>query len=590
MNLSGEFDDVLESVFRLPAYEGTSKVMPLEEALRRYVKPSMTLHIGRGAGAATCEILRQFYGKNPAFTIVMSMVWDHVPSLIHCGLVKKVISSNCTQHNTAPAPNPIIQRAFKDRSVAFENWSLLTHVLMLVGGAMGVGFFPTKSIIGSSMAEENADSFKVIDDPFGSGKKIGLIKAVNPDISIIHAWAADPYGNILMPPPDAEGVWGAKASRSGVIATVEQIVSTDFLREHSPLVRIPGYMVNSVSVVSFGAHPESMSNDGVKEFIPYAEDHDFLDEQNKAAKKPDTFDAWLKDWVFGCRDHRDYLRRLGAERLSALRGKAAPDAWQHDLEALVESIPASEEYNPTEFMVIAAAREMMRRIRESGCRTILAGIGVSALASWVAYYQLRQQGYDVELMVGFGFFGYAPRPAHPAQDSFHNILTCKMLTDTFDVYGVFVGSDYNKALAAVGAGQIDKHGNINSTKIGDIFLTGTGGANDACSTAQEIVAVVNQSTRRFVDKVSYVSCPGHRIQTLVSNMGVFEKQGGDEFILTQYLPNSKLTSKQEAIRTVKENCSWDLKVSAQIREASPPTLEELKIVRLLDPRQEFTAP
>ena len=42
------------------------------------------------------------------------------------------------------------------------------------------------------------DAFKVIDDPFGSGKKIGIIKALNPDLSIIHGYAADRYGNTIL--------------------------------------------------------------------------------------------------------------------------------------------------------------------------------------------------------------------------------------------------------------------------------------------------------------------------------------------------------------------------------------------------------
>ncbi|MFH1486248.1 MAG: CoA-transferase [Chloroflexota bacterium] len=583
-----DFNDVLDSVFHIPDYDGTSKVIPLNEAIHRHVKPGMTLHVGRGVGAAVCELMRQFYDTDPGFTLVMSMAWDHVPNLIHCGLVKRVIASNCALHDTTPAPNPIMQRAFKDKSVVFENWTLLTHVLMHIAGAMGVGFFPTKSIIASSMANKNSDSFKIIDDPFGSGKKIGLVKAINPDVAFVHAWAADPHGNIFLPRPDAESTWGARASK-GVVATVERMVSTDFLREHASMVRIPGYMVNSVSVAPFGAHPTSMANAGVTEFPAYAEDHDFLNELNRASKNRDALDAWIKHWVLDCRDHRDYLRKLGPEGLSALRGKAAPDAWEHDLAAIIDSIPISQECNATEFMVIAAAREMAEKAMQSDCRTILAGVGVSALAAWVAYYLLRQRGHDAEVMVGYGLFGYAPRPAHPAQDNFHNILTCKMLCDTFETYGVYVGSDSNSCLAAVGAGQVDKHGNTNSTEIGELFLAGSGGANDACSTAREIVVVVNQSPRRFVDRVPYITCPGHRVGTLVSSMGVFEKPGG-EFMLSKYFPNPKLTGKEECIRAVRENCGWELKVSPQIQEASPPTSEELKILRLLDPRQEFTAP
>jgi len=48
---------------------------------------------------------------------------------------------------------------------------------------------------------------------------------------------------------------GALGSQKGIIATVEKIVSTEFIREHSSFVSVPAYFVKSVSVVPFGAHP-----------------------------------------------------------------------------------------------------------------------------------------------------------------------------------------------------------------------------------------------------------------------------------------------------------------------------------------------
>ncbi len=45
---------------------------------------------------------------------------------------------------------------------------------------------PTKSLLGSTMSEQNRDSFIEMTDPFGSGKKLGLVKALNPNIALIH--------------------------------------------------------------------------------------------------------------------------------------------------------------------------------------------------------------------------------------------------------------------------------------------------------------------------------------------------------------------------------------------------------------------
>jgi len=78
--------------------------------------------------------------------------------------------------------------------------------------------FPTKSMMGTTIAEDNQESFRVIDDPFGSGKQIGIIKALNPDLTIIHGWAADRYGNtILCQGNSIVDEWSALASKNEIV-------------------------------------------------------------------------------------------------------------------------------------------------------------------------------------------------------------------------------------------------------------------------------------------------------------------------------------------------------------------------------------
>ena len=133
------------------------------------------------------------------------------------------------------------------------------------------------------MAEDNRESFREIEDPFGEGKA-KVVKALNPDLSLIHGWAADRYGNTIISPSasSGQGAWGAFASKGGVVVTVEKLVSTDFIREHSTFVSIPGYMVNSVSVAPLGAHPYGLFNPGIKEFEGYAADYSFMVDFRKA--------------------------------------------------------------------------------------------------------------------------------------------------------------------------------------------------------------------------------------------------------------------------------------------------------------------
>jgi acyl CoA:acetate/3-ketoacid CoA transferase beta subunit len=155
-----------------------------------------------------------------------------------------------------------------------------------------------------------------------------------------------------------------------------------------------------------------------------------------------------------------------------------------------------------------------------------------------------------------------------------------MLCDVMQVYGWLVaGTD--KCLAVLGGAEIDKQGNINSTLTSNgAHLVGSGGANDA-SNAAELMLVVTQSRQRFVDKVSYVTVPGSRVTTLISDLGIFERPTPDkEFVLTAYFP--QLGVKEESIRHIKEQCGWELNVSPDVKQVPSPTQDELTLLRLLD--------
>ncbi len=99
---------------------------------------------------------------------------------------------------------------------------------------------------------------------------------------------------------------------------------------------------------------------------------------------------------------------------------------------------------------------------------------------------------------------------------------------------------------------------------------------------------MQQSRQRFLEKVPYITAPGAGVRTLVSSMGVFEKLDDDkEFTLTKYFANQSFSSKEEAIKNIKENCGWDLKVSDSVKEVSPPALEELRLLRVFDPKKHY---
>jgi acyl CoA:acetate/3-ketoacid CoA transferase alpha subunit/acyl CoA:acetate/3-ketoacid CoA transferase beta subunit len=562
-----------------------NKVVSIRQAIEENIKPGMTLHIGLEAGAATREVARTFWGKKTDFTLIMNMIGGHhALSLIHGRLVKKLIFATCADIFPRPYPNPVIQRAFKEKTIELENWSMLSLIQSLQAGALNLPYAVTRSIIGSSLAEENSDSFKIAEDPFGTDEKIGLIKALNPDISIIHGWAADPQGNVIMaaPPRDA---WGAKASRKGIIVTVEKVVSEDFIREHSLLVKIPGSLVNAVCVAPKGAHPQNLNAQNLPEFRGYGLDKEFLKILRKASEKADTLEQWVKEWVLEGGSHEEYLEKIQTAAKSPASDSSGkiPVTLAEKIET-IEDRPAS----PSEFAIVAGAREIKGLVLKNNYKTMFAGIGISGLAGWCAYYLLKEEGYHIDLIAGG--IGYQPCPGDPLLISPANMATAKMISDSFDVHGVSAGGINSSCLGVLGAGQMDKEGNINSTVIktsskGDIYLSGAGGGNDIASVTKEVVIVAVQRANRLVEKVSYITCPGTRVKTLVTNEGVYVKNGTD-FVLKGYFPASE-SSFKERINDIKESCGWTLQTLPEMEVLASPTQEELNLVRSFDPEKVF---
>ena len=588
-----DYEDIIKKHFDSYVESGSSKIMPLDAAVRRAVRPGMALHTGvthAFSYAAINELIRQFWGKDPKFTLLALSGRIHGLNMVRGKMIRKIVATFNGDVYPSPAPNPIFQRTYLDKSVEYEDWSVLTLPMRFKAAAMGLSCVTTRSIIGSGMAEANKDSFTVIDDPFEPGGKIGLLRALNPDLSFYHGAVADEYGNTLFTPPYGENLWGAMAAREGVIITVEKIVSTDFIRRHSHFAILPGCYVRSVSVAPFGAHPGGLHAHGVEGVESYAEDYDFVEVFRDVTRDDNKLDAWIRHWILDCKDHEDYTRRLGYDKIMFLKGKSHEDAWRCEIESKLGALDAGAECNPMERMVVMAARRIAEKVERNGYKTILAGIGASNLAAWLAADALKRKGVEIELVAELGFYGYSPRPADPFIFNHANIPTCKLITDVFEALGVFAGGAENKCLGALGAAQVDRFGNINSTKIpGKMYLTGSGGANDVLSSARDAVLVVPQGKNRFVEKVPYITGVGKRATTAVSTHGVFEKLNGeDTFTLTAYFPTAERPTAEACVAEIAKNCGWELRVADDLTAAPPPTVEELRLLRVFDPDRQFT--
>jgi len=566
-----------------------NKVVNLRQAIESNVKPGMTVHISLQAGAATCELARQFWGRKPNFSLIMNMIGGHhALSLVHGGLVKKLIFATCADIYPRPYPNPVIQRAFKSKTCRLENWSMLSLTQALMAGALNLPFIPTRSVIGSSLQRDNQDAIHVVEDVFGSGEKVGLVKALSPDISIIHGWAADAMGNVILPGPPRD-TWGAKASKNGIIVCTEKIVSEDFIRQHSLLVRVPGTLVKAVCLTPFGSHPQNMSAQSLPAFEGYELDHAFLTALRKATEDSEAYSRWVEEWILNCHSHEAYLDKLGEKRMQALK-RSENQTFLETVKAESRAEPAvKKDATPAEYAIINGARIIKDIIIKHRYKSMFAGIGISGLAGWCAYYFLKEKGHHVDLIAAG--IGYEPCPGDPLLISSANMATAKMISDSLDLHGVGAGGINSRCLGVLGAGQIDKYGNINSTIIqsrkgDDIYLAGAGGGNDIASLACEVVVVAVHRSNRMVENVHYITCPGTRVTTLATDEGLYVKNG-DEFILRGYYTKDERDDQNERIAEIARKCDWQVETAPQLDKLSPPTASELKLLRSFDPENVF---
>ena len=586
-----EYADLIRRRLDIPLVEGPDKVTTPAEAVRRLVAPGQMLYLGAAHGrpsALVREVIRQWWGRRPGWTLACTGLGSPWTAFVTGGLVERLITTFIGEGYPFPVPQPLVAAAVLDGRISVQNWSMLTLPLRLIAGAMGVPFMPTRSLLGSTMEEHNArdGDFLAVDDPFGADGRVGLVRALRPDVALFHAWAADRAGNVLTGVPLNENFYGAMAARGGAIVSVERIVSTEFIRRHAPLVRLPGQYVAAVVEAPYGSHPSGMYGMGIAELESYAEDPDFILDTRRAFRTAPGAEAWIREWMLDVPDQAAYVAKLGYARVMEIKGRADRDAWEPELEMLQERLGPDDRVNGAERMVVAAARLLSDKVRARGYRTYLAGVGNSNLAAWLSAYDMKAAGVDVEVMAETGMVGYLPRPAEPFVFSFRNFPSSKMLTDIFHVMGIFMGGAENRCLGSLAAGQIDKHGNINSTMIpGKHYITGSGGANDITSSAREVVVTLAQSRSRFVDKVPYVTAPGRSVTAVVSDRGIYEKADAHGELTLSAVHAG--TAEAEAVTAAREACGWELRVAPRLRRIDPPTGEELRLVRTFDPRRYF---
>jgi acyl CoA:acetate/3-ketoacid CoA transferase alpha subunit/acyl CoA:acetate/3-ketoacid CoA transferase beta subunit len=561
--------------------ETSSRAAPvqaaLDQAIAANVRPGDTVLVMMGHSRWTAgarELARQFWGTDPGFTLVMTSLGALGGAFFRGGLVRKVVTAYSGNSFPTYTPNPIFRQAYESGEVEVEHWSILTLSQRLEAAARGLPAAVTGSLVGSSMADN--DAFKVVDSPFGP---LGLLEPLAPDVALVHAAAADPAGNLVFSEPLLDGLWGAWAAKRGVVATVERVLGDIEGLGHR--VRVPAHRVLAVVEAPFGAHPGGCYAPGLP-VRSYGEDIAHWSAAADAAAR-DEFDRYVDDWVLGPATHAEYLARVGEEQLLWLEGRSDPMSWKADADAT----PIVEDAEVTKWETAASfgAREIERVVDSIGADAVLAGAGVANLAAWVGVGRARAAGSNVVLTAELGLWGYQPTPADPYIFNQRVFPSTPYLSDASAVLGMVIGGPATTTVGCLGAAEVDREGRLNSTELsGGRFLVGSGGANDVASRATACVVVTLARPERLPEAVAYVTSPGERVAGVVTDMGILRRRDG---VLRVAAVPAGDGSVEERVRAFAACCGYEPDVAREVEELHPPRPDEVRALRDFDRRRLF---
>src|SRR3990172_6784413 len=279
-----------------------NKLSSLQEAIAGEIHDGMSVVMGCGLEslipfAAGYEIIRQKEKDLALIAPISDMQFDQI---IAAGLgnVAAGLGHNFRRAAEEGIPHPI----------EVEDHSNFTIALALKAAAMGLPFLPTKTAAGSDFSR--AGHFKPVSCPF-SGEELLAVRAITPDVAILHVQRADPEGNAHIWGNLGVVVEGARAAKKGIL-TCEEIVDKEVIVGDPNRTLIQGFLVSSVVHVPFGSHPSPTQG--------YARrDDDFYFDYHKESRSREGFERWLEKWVLGVKDHEEYLSRLGEERVRKLK-------------------------------------------------------------------------------------------------------------------------------------------------------------------------------------------------------------------------------------------------------------------------------
>ena len=228
-------------------------------------------------------------------------------------------------------------------------------------------------------------------------------------------------------------------------------------------------------------------------------------------------------------------------------------------------------WSADEMMAVEAAR---RLDSETVC---FVGIGLPSLAANLAR---NTHAPDCVLVYESGTIGAKPSHLPLSIGDGELAETADAVVSVPEMFGYWLQGG-RIGVGFLGAAQIDPHGIINSTVIGDyaspqVRLPGGGGAPEIATSVENVFVMLRHSRRAFVQQLDFTTSVGDNVRVVVTDLGILEPRDG-ELTLVAVHPGVD-------IDRVVDETGWDLRVADDVRETEPPTPKELAALRALETR------
>ena len=255
--------------------------------------------------------------------------------------------------------------------------------------------------------------------------------------------------------------------------------------------------------------------------------------------------------------------------------------------------PGDLGYSKNEIMIAASARLLV------GARNCFVGVGLPNIVCNLAQ---RTVATEMQLIYESGVYGARPERLPLSIGDPTLVTGATAITSMYELFAYYLQRGLVD-VAFLGGAQIDRYGSLNTTVIGDyatpkVRLPGSGGACEIAIHARQVLVIMRQAQRSFVDRLDFRTSPGHSGDpardaargwsgsgptNVVTDLGTyaFDDATGEMTLRTLH-PGVTLED-------VRANMGWEPRVFDDLGETPAPTQEELRLIREeLDPGGVYT--